>query len=109
MSRIGDRLLWTYLAVAALMWLVWCEVFITDDSYFYLVIARNIALHGEHSFSRVIPTNGFHPLWGYVLSAFDYIVALANPAFLDRLVTYVPLAFAVLTQARQRKLRCASE
>lgn len=43
--------------------------FVADDSWFYLVIGRNIA-HGHGiTFSRVMPTNGFQPLWGLVVGA----------------------------------------
>ena len=34
-----------------------------DDAFYYLVIARNLVLHGLLSFDGVHVTNGFHPLW----------------------------------------------
>jgi hypothetical protein len=37
--------------------------FIVDDGYFYLQIARNIASGYGSTFNRVMPTNGYHPLW----------------------------------------------
>lgn len=37
--------------------------FIVDDGYFYPQIARNIALGYGSTFNRVMPTNGYHPLW----------------------------------------------
>jgi hypothetical protein len=37
--------------------------FIVDDGYFYLQIARNIALGFGSTFNGVMPTNGYHPLW----------------------------------------------
>ena len=37
--------------------------FIVDDGYFYLQIARNIALGYGSTFNGVMPTNGYHPLW----------------------------------------------
>lgn len=43
------------------------EAFIADDSYFYLEIARNISSGEGVTFNRVVPTNGFHPLWEVVL------------------------------------------
>lgn len=37
--------------------------FIVDEGYFYLQIARNIASGYGSTFNRVMPTNGYHPLW----------------------------------------------
>ncbi len=37
--------------------------FPTDDSFFYLQVARNIAAGHESTFNQVTPTNGYHPLW----------------------------------------------
>ncbi len=37
--------------------------FPTDDSLFYLQIARNVAAGQGSTFNRVTQTNGYHPLW----------------------------------------------
>src|SRR6267142_3626634 len=37
--------------------------FPTDDSFFYLQVARNIAAGRGSTFNQVTPTNGYHPLW----------------------------------------------
>jgi hypothetical protein len=37
--------------------------FIVDDGYFYPQIARNIVSGYGSTFNRVMPTNGYHPLW----------------------------------------------
>lgn len=37
--------------------------FPTDDSFFYLQVARNIAGGHGSTFNTVSPTNGYHPLW----------------------------------------------
>jgi len=37
--------------------------FPTDDSFFYLQVARNIAAGYGSTFNTVSPTNGYHPLW----------------------------------------------
>ena len=37
--------------------------FLPDDSYFYLVIAKNIAAGQGSTFHGITPTNGYHPLW----------------------------------------------
>src|SRR5262252_3931944 len=38
-----------------------------DDSYYYLVTAKNAAHGFGFTFDQMNPTNGFHPLWGHVL------------------------------------------
>ncbi len=41
--------------------------FNTDDAYYYFVTARNVA-HGQgFTFDGIARTNGFHPLWMFVL------------------------------------------
>ncbi len=42
---------------------------LADDSWFYLVIGRNVADGHGITFSRIGETNGFQPLWGAVVSA----------------------------------------
>jgi hypothetical protein len=37
--------------------------FPSDDSFFYLQVARNIAAGNGSTFNSVTPTNGYHPLW----------------------------------------------
>jgi hypothetical protein len=44
-----------------------------DDAYYYFIVARNIALHGQSSFDGQVLTNGYHPLWLCVLIA-EYAV-----------------------------------
>jgi hypothetical protein len=39
-----------------------------DDSFYYLVIARNLAAGIGSTFDGVNATNGFHPLWAYSLA-----------------------------------------
>jgi len=78
----GKLALWLMLGLGLLGWIANPGPYISDDSYFYPVIARNIVLHGEHSFSRLIPTNGIHPLWLYLLTGYSAIVAALNPALL---------------------------
>lgn len=38
-----------------------------DDSFYYLVVARNVAHGLGSSFDGVEPTNGYHPLWLWLL------------------------------------------
>ena len=39
------------------------EQFFADDSFFYLQVAWNFAAGHGSTFNRVMPTNGYHPLW----------------------------------------------
>ncbi|MEW5940201.1 MAG: hypothetical protein AB1750_11095 [Chloroflexota bacterium] len=83
----------------ALLWVIQLfdvRRFIVDDSYFYLVIARNIALHGEQTFSGLFSTNGIHPLWLYLLSAWDWVVSLACVDCLYNLYWTLPLNLGML-------------
>src|ERR1035437_4085432 len=49
-------------------------VFPQDDFYYYYLTAKNVALHGFSSFDGIVPTNGYHPLWLWVLSAIAFVV-----------------------------------
>ena len=40
---------------------------LTDDAYYYFVLARNTTQLGMISFDGINPTNGFHPLWWIML------------------------------------------
>lgn len=75
-----------------LSWTFYSRAFVWDDSYFYLVIARNIVLSHQQTFSNIFPTNGFHPLWLYVLTAYSYVVALINPYYLFNTAYAIPLS-----------------
>jgi hypothetical protein len=41
--------------------------FFAADAYYYLAIAKNTPLRSFATFDGVAPTNGFHPLWQYLL------------------------------------------
>ncbi len=79
------------------MWFLRTEAFISDDSYFYLVISRNLALEGHQTFSGIMSTNGAHPLWLYLLTAYSWIVsALFGPGTLNIPEFALPLSVALL-------------
>jgi hypothetical protein len=42
------------------------------DTFYYLVVARNVARHGSFSLDGRHATNGFHPLWQLLTSALDF-------------------------------------
>jgi hypothetical protein len=95
------------LAIAIYLWCTLTESFIADDSYFYVVIARNIAIKGQQTFSNVFPTNGFHPLWGYVLAGYTFLVNLVAPAAVKYVTYAVPLAIAMLAATAVQSWRLA--
>ncbi len=44
-------------------------VFLQDDCFYYLKVAQNIAHGHGSSFNGVAPTNGYQPLWLWILTA----------------------------------------
>jgi hypothetical protein len=86
-ERFSLYLILSYCVWVAACWLLFPDLFIAEDSYFYLVTARNLALTGRQSFSGLYPANGLHPLWLYSLSAYSWLISrlgpglLANPAY----------------------------
>ena len=87
-------LIWGF---GSLTWLLYTYPCVKDDCWFYMVIARNLALTGHQTFSGIFPTNGAHPLWLYTLAGYSYLVALIDPSLLSELSYAVPLsAFLVL-------------
>jgi hypothetical protein len=85
---------WLLLFAAATVSAWWLRPnnFVSDDSFFYLVVARRLSLEGRQTFSGAFLTNGVHPLWLYVLFLFDRGVELVRPGTLWSLRTFVPLA-----------------
>jgi hypothetical protein len=49
-----------------------------DDSFFYMVIARNHAAGLGYSFDGLNMTNGFHPLWLWILSFLGSFIGLVG-------------------------------
>jgi len=48
--------------------------FMQDDSFYYLQIAKNIAAGYGSTFDRINPTNGYHPLWAFLLVPLFWLV-----------------------------------
>lgn len=95
-SKPADKwFLAAVLIIGILMWSLHANWFIADDSCFYLVVARNVALNGVQTFSSITPTNGVHPLWTYLLSGYSYLLIL-NSGALNYLACIVPLSAALL-------------
>ena len=84
------------LALTAAAWFSSARSFIAEDSYFYLVAARRLALDGNHSFSGVIPSNGFHPLWLYLLAAYAWIVSVVDRELLWNAAFAAPLSLSLV-------------
>jgi hypothetical protein len=80
MDRIAKGIVAAYaaaaLALAALLPLGWLARLFQDDAFFYLAIARNFATGRGSSFDGFHLTNGYHPLWMFVLSGFHHLVPL---------------------------------
>lgn len=45
------------------------QVAFFDDAYYYVILAQHFHEYGFFSFDGIYPTNGFHPLWGWILTA----------------------------------------
>ncbi|HVZ72649.1 MAG TPA: hypothetical protein VHJ20_09760 [Polyangia bacterium] len=58
-----------YFAAQVLFVLVASNAFLLriDDSYYYFGIANHVALDGRFTFDGIHPTNGFQPLWQFLL------------------------------------------
>lgn len=59
--------------VACIGWVRNPAAYFADDSYFYCVIARNLVRSGEQTFSGLFPTNGFHPLWLWLMTGWAWV------------------------------------
>lgn len=95
-GRLDKLILAGYLCVAVGFWIYNVKAFVVEDSFFYLVIARNIALFGKQTFSGLFSTNGVHPLWLYLLSGYSYLVSLVDPDLLFDEHYALPLSVALL-------------
>jgi hypothetical protein len=51
-----------------------------DDFFYYLKIAQNLAHGAGSTFNGIVPTNGYHPLWLLVLTAFSFFTT--RPKFI---------------------------
>jgi hypothetical protein len=72
--------------------------YLAVDSFYYLVVGKNIALHGSISFDDSRPTNGFHPAWQLIVASLVRVgdwFSLGNRA----LLTVVVLSCAVVLAA----------
>lgn len=66
--------------------------FFPDDGFFYMVIARNVALGYGSTFDRVDPTNGYQPLWLVVLAVAYRLIGPLSPDAGQRLTLLLGVA-----------------
>jgi hypothetical protein len=90
------RVLTLLLAVAGAFWTYNTLPFIAEDCYFYVVIARNLATRGVQSYWGTEPTNGFHPLWLYLLGAYTWGVSRVSTDALHRAAYAIPLSLTLV-------------
>lgn len=68
-------------------------VYVEDDAYYYLIVARNLAATGASTFDQQTLTNGYHPLWLAVLVLQDLTV---GPSLLVTLILQAVLLAGAL-------------
>jgi len=73
--------------------------FTNDDSFFYLKIAYNFSAGEGSTFDLVNKTNGYHPLWFIILSAYFFILNLFTsftPELYFRFVVFMVCIVSIL-------------
>jgi len=61
--------------------------YLSDDAYYYLRVAANIAHGAGSTFGNLVPTNGYHPLWQLILVPVFWLVRTPDMA--------IPAVFAI--------------
>ncbi len=103
----GGRLLLVVWLLGTASWFISPYIYVADDCWFYVVIARNIATTGSQTFSGIFPTNGVHPLWLYLLSGYTYVCKLIDARLLKIASYAVPLSSALVLWGGFNLLRAA--
>lgn len=71
MTRVSDRAIAIWLALYALGIAIWLTLHraqsLIDDGFYYFKIAEHLARGDGSTFDGVHPTNGYHPLWAFLL------------------------------------------
>ncbi|MHB8303589.1 MAG: hypothetical protein ACYDC6_12235 [Acidobacteriaceae bacterium] len=78
--------------------------FFADDSFFYLQVGRNFALGHGSTFNRLMPTNGYHPVW-MLLCAAVYRIVPGRVAGLHGVAVLIVLLNLIVLMAVTRLLR----
>jgi len=84
-------------------------VLMPDDAFYYLKIAENISQGYGSVFSIGEPTNGYHPLWLYCLSAIHYVLKPSREVFVLLVlaassVVYIATAYPLYKYLKLYKL-----
>lgn len=89
-------------------WFAYHANYIADEGYVSLLIARNLAQHGRQTFSDIFPTNGFQPLWQYLLAGYTWQVLQFQPSWIYQSLFAIPLS-AVLLALGMRQFQKLAE
>src|SRR5690348_6710980 len=65
--------------------------YLSDDAYYYLRVAANVAHGAGSTFGNLVPTNGYHPLWQLALVPVFWLVRAPDAA--------IPAVFAIASVA----------
>jgi len=103
----GAALVYALAAIVVVFWFANPTAFVTEDAYFYLVSARRFARGQGQTFSGVFPTNGFHPLWLYLLYGWAWLCQRVRPASLQSARFVVVPAAVCLIWGTHQLLRLA--
>ena len=84
LSAGAERLLAMVFALLAALWVIVLLLVpnrtFADDSYFYLMVAWNMARGMGSTFNTLMPTNGYHPLWMLLLTLVYKVIPDRVPA-----------------------------
>lgn len=82
-----------------------------DDAFYYFQIAQNMAHEGRSSFDGLTSTNGYHPLWQWLLvpaaAAIDSNVTLARVAGLAGVLMLIGAAWLLKRVLRRERYALA--
>ena len=65
--------------------------YLSDDAYYYLRVASNIAHGAGSTYGNLVPTNGYHPLWQLALVPVFWLIRAPDQA--------IPAVFAIASVA----------
>ena len=65
-----------------------------DDAYYYFGVARNLAAGAGSTFDGINPTNGYHPLWCWILVPIFWLIPQGEPGLALRVAAATWFLFA---------------
>ncbi len=100
-----------YLIVVISSVLIFCTRFIysgndvysfySDDFFYYLKIAENIVLNDFSSFNGIVGTNGYHPLWQFILAG---LYKLFSSDYILYVIAIIQIISAVISYYLLKKI-----